>query len=204
MQWSNGLFPQTQNPYGASTEMPPVSEAQTLGENQEFSLASIQERLGSFTATDDREVQGSADIMPSTQTLNMSYQREYSSYSEKAVTKTNTKTKVLVTSYVVVVLALVLAVTLCAVNVTGAFSSAVVLDQQYADAVSTADQLGALTQVENYSEMVEKATNLGFVDVSASNTQTYTGLATRPAQNFAVESNWFDSLCDWLCNIIGD
>ena len=204
MQWSNGLFPQSQNTYGASTEMPPVSDAQILGENQEFSLASIQERLGSFTATEEREIQGSSDIMPSSQTLNMSYQREYANYSEKTVSKTSTKTKVLVASYVVVVLALVLAVSLCAVNVSGAFSSAIVLDQQYAQAVETANQLEALTQVENYSEMVQKATNLGFVDVSASTTQSYTGLATRPAQNFAVESNWFDSLCDWLCNIIGD
>ncbi len=204
MQWSNGLFPQSQNTYGTSTEMAPMSNPQTLGDNQEFSLASIQERLGSFSSTEEREVQGSSDIMPSSQTLNMSYQREYSSYSENTVTKTSTKTKVLVTSYIVVVLALVLAVSLCAVNVSGAFSSAIALDNQYGEAVTTASELEALTQVENYSEMVQKATNLGFVDVSASNTQNYTGLATRPTQNFAVESNWFDSLCDWLCNIIGD
>ena len=46
-------------------------------DNSEFSLQDIQQRLGNMTVTEDPQTTANSDVMPSTQTLNMSYQRDY-------------------------------------------------------------------------------------------------------------------------------
>ncbi len=173
-------------------------------DNQEFSLSGIQSKLGDVTApevsVDDKT--SAPDLMPSNQTLNMSYERNYS--SEKTASKVSTGTKALVIGYVAVVLVLVLVVSVCAVSVGEAFSSAVALDAQYKQVLEQIDSLQQQVSAEDYAALLNRAIELGYVDASNSNTQTYQPLETRPAQNFQVETNWFDSLCDWLCGVFGE
>ena len=173
-------------------------------ETQEFSLEGIQSKLGDAptVAAPQTDEYTAPDLMPSNQTLNMSYERNYS--SEKAASKISTKMKVLAISYVAVVLALVLAVTICGVSVSESFSGVVALDGQYSQIVSEIDALQKEIDTEDYADLLNRAQQLGYVDASNSNTKGYTRLETRPAQNFNVETNWFDSLCDWLCSIFGD
>ena len=172
-------------------------------DNSEFSLASIQERLGNFNATDERGIAG-ADVMPSQSTLNMTYQRDYGAETATR-SKVSTKTKVIAISYVAVVLCLVLAVTLTAVSVGGTFGAFANLNEAYDAALSQATTLDkSLENAQADSEaLFERATQLGYVDSAEANTHFYQRLETRPAQNFQIESNWFDSLCDWLNGVFG-
>ena len=172
-------------------------------DTQEFSLASIQERLGEWSTVEEQDAVASIDTRPSEQTLRMSYQREYEAVGTKAARRLNTKTKVAIASYAVVILALIIAVALCSVSVSGAFGSAASLNAEYSEASSTLDELLAATQEEDFSSMAKRAADLGYIEAAQSNTMEYTELETRPAQNFHVESNWFDALCDWLCSLFG-
>lgn len=173
-------------------------------DNSEFSLQDIQQRLGNMTVTEDPQTTANSDVMPSTQTLNMSYQRDYSAQATPRA-KTNTKTKVIAVSYVAVVLCLVLAVTLCAVSVGGTFASFVQLNTAYDSAVGAGAALdSAISDANgNTDALFDRATQLGYVDAAETNTHFYQRLDTRPAQNFQIESNWFDALCDWLNGVFG-
>ena len=178
--------------------------SQVTQDPQEFSLDDIQQRLGQLTSVAEPEVSTSADVKPSEQTLRMSYQREYTAERTKTASKLNTKTKVAIASYAIVVLALVIAVTLCSVNVGGAFGLAVSRNSIYSDELTVLDELNAATQEEDFADLAQRAADLGYIDAANStNVMEYTELETRPAQNFHVESNWFDSLCDWLCGVFG-
>ena len=168
---------------------------------QEFSLSSIQERLGQLSPVEDAEVAATADVMPSSQTLNMSYSRNYSEQTRVA-SKLNTKSKVMIASYAIVVLALIIAVTLCSVSVGGSFVAATTLNAEYTEVVNKVAELAEQVNAED-AILAEKATELGYIEASKSNTQKYTEIETRPAQNFNVQTNWFDSLCDWLSGAFG-
>ena len=170
---------------------------------QEFSLQSIQERLGEWNTIEEQDTVTSVDLRPSEQTLKMSYQREYTAQNTKTAVKFNTKTKVAFAGYAVIVLALIIAVTLCSVYVTGAYSTAAGLNADYSEVSTTLDELIAATQEDKSGELFNRAAELGYIDAAKSTTMEYTELETRPAQNFHVESNWFDSLCDWLCGVFG-
>lgn len=172
-----------------------------FADTQEFSISSIQQKLGGMAQTTGEVATATPDLMPSSQTINMSYARNYA--PEQVATKTSSKTKALAISYVAVVLMLVLAVTLVGVSVGTSFTNAIAIESAYSE-LST--ELAEITQVaahEDYAELMSKAQELGYVDASASNTLTYTEVETRPAQNIVVETNWFDSLCDWLCGVFG-
>ena len=173
----------------------------TFADTQEFSLSSIQQKLGDMTQTSGEIATVAPDLMPSSQTINMSYARNYA--PAQVAVKASSKTKALVISYVAVVLMLVLAVTLVGVSVGTSFTNAIAVESAYSELTT---QLAEITQVasqEDYAELMSKAQQLGYVDASASNTLTYTEVETRPAQNIVVETNWFDSLCDWLCGVFG-
>ena len=170
---------------------------------QEFSLQSIQERLGEWNTVEEQDTVTSVDLRPSEQTLKMSYQREYTAQNTKTAVKLNTKTKVAIAGYAIIVLALIIAVTLCSVYVTGTYSSAALLNTEYSEVSSTLDGLVAATQEEDFAGLAKRAADLGYIDAGNSKTMEYTEIETRPAQNFHVESNWFDSLCDWLCGVFG-
>lgn len=170
---------------------------------QEFSLSSIQERLGQLSPIEDADITvATADVMPSSQTLNMSYSRNYSEQTRVA-SKLSTKSKVLIASYAIVVLALIIGVTLCSVSVGGSFVAATTLNAEYAEVANRVAELTEQVNAEDYAALVERAAKLGYIDASTSNTQTYTEIETRPAQNFNVQTNWFDSLCDWLSGAFG-
>ena len=204
MQWNNSQFqPENQQDVYADIK---TSYSAGFGQDldsQEFSLSSIQQRLGEWNSVEEQESVTSADLRPSEQTLKMSYQREYSATRAKTATRFDTKTKIAVASYAVIVLALIIAVTLCSVSVSGAFGSANLLNAQYTEASTTLEGLIAQTQEEDFADLAQRAADLGYIDAAKSKTMEYTELKTRPAQNFHVESNWFDALCDWLCGVFG-
>ncbi|MCH5157051.1 MAG: hypothetical protein J1G02_04140 [Clostridiales bacterium] len=204
-QWNKSQFQQQpqQDVYADIKTSYAEGFGQETQEEQEFSLSSIQERLGPWDTIEVQETVTTDDLRPSDQTLKMSYQREYAAQNTQTATKMNTKTKVAIASYAVVVLALIIAVTLCSVYVTGAFSSAALLNTEYSEVSSSLDDLVAATQEEDFAQLAKRAAELGYIDAANSTTMEYTELETRPAQNFHVESNWFDSLCDWLCGVFG-
>ena len=172
-------------------------------DNQEFSLSSIQEKLGALSAVENADAAvASTDVMPSAQTLNMSYARNYSEQTRVA-SKLNVKTKVMIASYAIIVLGLILAVTLCGVSVSGSFAATTALSTEYTEVADRVAQLTEQIQVEDYASMADKAAQLGYIDASESNSQTYTEIETRPAQHFSIQTNWFDSLCDWLSGAFG-
>ncbi len=172
-----------------------------FADTQEFSLSAIQQKLGGVTQTGGEIATSTPDLMPSNQTINMSYARNYA--PEQTATKVSSKTKAIAISYVAVVLMLVLAVTLCGVSVGTSFTTAVAVQSTYSEVTAELAELTQVASQEDYVELVSRAEALGYVDASASNTLTYTQVETRPAQNISVQTNWFDSLCDWLCGVFG-
>lgn len=171
---------------------------------QEFSLESVQEKLGSFSQMEDVGSGAlNADTMPTQQTLTMNYQREYQQGNVATASKLNTKTKVAIVSYVAVVLALILGIVFASVAVNGAFAENVALTEAYQSATESISLLETELSVEDAKLLAERAAELGYINANQSNTQTYTKVETRPAQNFNIETNWFDSLCDWLSGVFG-
>ena len=176
----------------------------TNQDTQEFSIEDIQQKLGELTTEEEVDVRGaSADLMPSSQTLKMSYQRQYAGRGARIASKLNTKEKVAIACYAVAVCLLIAAIAWCGVTVSGNFSFAAIKTNEYSDFASRLEQLNQEVQDEDYTEMDRRAQDLGYTSTSSSNTMGYTELETRPAQNFHVDSNWFDALCDWLCSIFG-
>ena len=209
MQWNKeknyqqpmqDVYADVQTPFSGN-----LCEAQ---DNQEFSLQQIQEKLGVFNTTSvvEQEVAttSSPDLMPSNQTINMSYQRDYAANNAtRAASKLSTQQKILIASYAIVVLALIIGISICAVSVSGAFGSALALDGEYADVAAQVADLNSQIEAVDYDALMQSATDLGYTEADKANTKRYTEVETRPAQNFDVPSNWFDSLCDWLCNAFG-
>lgn len=184
----------------------PYSATYFAPEAQEFSLQEVQEKLGKFSDVEDPVLNGNAgtDAMPSQQTLKMSYQREYKSNVEKEK-KVSTKTKVAAISYVAVVLLLVLGIALTSVSVSGVFAETSALTATYTDLATQISALEEQLSVEDYTVLEQRAAELGYVNASQdnANTATYTEIQTRPAQNFNIETNWFDQFCDWVCGVFG-
>lgn len=183
------------SPYSATTKT-------STDTTSEFSLADIQAKLGIVTDVANKERTADPDVLPSHSTLQMSYAREYQKQTQ-AGTKVSTRTKVMVASYVTVVLALVLAVTLCSVSVAGSFQATTQLKAELGAVSTQLEQLREQLSVEDYEALSQKAESLGYYYPTGSNTQTYTELETRPAQNFDIQTNWFDSLCDWISSVFG-
>jgi len=207
MQWTNDknyqemqtadVYQDVKTPYSATL-------FGTADQTQEFSLEAIKQKLGVFNPIEEEDKTASkTDVQPSEQTLKMSYERDYSAEKATAKPRIATRTKVMISCYAVVVLALILAVTLCGVSVSGLFVGATKLNAEYAENSAKVAELSSQVATEDYAVLAEKAAELGYIDASRSNTQTYSEIETRPAQNFNVETNWFDSLCDWLSGAFG-
>lgn len=206
MQWRTSRNNQdiiTQDVYSDVKTSSTASDFSSRSEVQEYDLESIQEKLGLAESQIQAEsVVSTPDTMPSSQTLNMSYERQYSAQA-KTGSKMDSKIKVMIAGYTFVVLALILVVTFCSVSVGGSFGVASALNSEYATVVGEVASVTEQVQTEDYVALIEKATELGYIDASNSNTLTYTEIETRPAQNFNIESNWFDSLCDWFSGVFG-
>ena len=203
MQYGNNFQPQamTDDVYAGVNTSPLFNNFADTADTQEFSISAIQQKLGDIAQTTGEMATSTPDLMPSAQTINMSYARNYA--PEQTMAKTSSKTTALVISYVAVVLMLVLAVTLCGVSVGGSFASAVAAQSAYSELQTELAEVTQVASQEDYTELMNKAQQLGYVDASASNTLAYTQVETRPAQNTSVQTNWFDSLCDWLCGVFG-
>lgn len=183
----------------------PYSATQVATDNQEFSLRQVQEKLGIISNAEDTvvNVDTNADVMPSQLTMNN--KRYYESSATAVSGKLSTKTKVAIISYVAVVLVLILGIALASVSVSGVFATTSQLAADYNSVLQDVEVLDQQLAAEDYAALAARATELGYIDASQvnNNTCSYTEVETRPAQNFNIESNWFDSLCDWLCNVFG-
>ena len=199
-------YPETQQDVYAGVAPAFSATAVATQENQEFSMEAIREKLGlaASAAVEEQEITASSsDTMPSSQTINMTYMRQYSSSKTRVASKLTNRQKVMIASYAVVVLALIIGITLCSVYVNGAFSQALALDGQFGELSAQVAELTEQINSEDYDALMQRATELGYTEADKANTKRYTEVETRPAQNFEVKSNWFDSLCDWLCNAFG-
>ena len=205
MQWNKeNRYQQPQQDVYADVKTAFSGSGYAEQDNQEFSLQTIQQKLGAFSGTEEQDFASSSpDLMPSNQTINMSYQREYATGKARALSRLSTKQKVVIASYAIVVLALIIGISLCSVYVSGAFGQALMLDGQYAELAGEVAELTEQIDAVDYTALMERATELGYTEADKANTKRYTEVETRPAQNFEVETNWFDSLCDWLCNAFG-
>ena len=179
--------------------------SQDSQDSQEFSLSSIQERLGAWNTVEEQDTVASADLRPSEQTLKMSYQREYAAQSTRTATRLSTKSKVAIASYAIVVLALIVAVTLCSVFVTKAYGGAIKENSLYLNELSKLEEDKSKVEAleEDIASLTQRAADLGYIEAAQVQQMEYSEIKTRPAQNLHVESNWFDALCDWLCSVFG-
>lgn len=204
MQWTNDRnYSETQTDVYQDVKTSYSATLFGAEQTQEFSLDAIKQKLGTFNPVEEEEnLSTRSDVKPSDQTLRMSYARDYSASQAATKSRLSVKTKVAIASYAVVVLALILAVTLCGVSVSSSFGAATALNAEYVESAAKVAELSEQI-TEDYAALAEKAAELGYIDASRSNTQTYTEIETRPAQNFNVETNWFDSLCDWLSGAFG-
>ncbi|MBR2974825.1 MAG: hypothetical protein IKC47_03690 [Clostridia bacterium] len=182
-----------------------VSAANTISTEDQQMLDAIQRKLGVYTQSSYVDVDESSDVKPSQSTLTMTYKRDYAkaSHSTAAQSKLNTKSKVAIASYVAVVLVLVVAVALCAATINGSFEAVVQGQDAYNQVNGEIANLQDKVNTENYDELYQKALEMGFVEADANNSYQYTKLETRPAQNFVVETNWFDQVCNWLSGVFG-
>jgi hypothetical protein len=189
--------------YGDVSNLSATTNATISMEDQQM-LDAIQRKLGVFTQN-YVDVDESSDVKPSQSTLTMTYKRDYAQANQGVAShaKLNTKSKVAIASYVAVVLVLVLAVALCAATINGTFTAVLQGQQDYDQLSGEVANLQEKVNSENYDELYQKALEMGFVEADATNSYQYTILETRPAQNFMVQTNWFDQVCNWLSGVFG-
>lgn len=182
------------------------SEAPAV-DTQEFSLESVQKKLGnigSLKAEEAVKESDNVDQRPTDGTMGMSFQRHYQVESNtKTASRLSTRAKVAIVLYSMVVLGLILGVAFTSVAVSSVFAENVALTQTYDEAVAQIAELETQIAVEDEAELAQRAAELGYISANEAATETYTRLETRPAQNFNIETNWFDSLCDWLSGVFG-
>ena len=190
--------------YGDVSNLSATTNATISTEDQQM-LDAIQRKLGVYTQSSYVDVDESSDVKPSQSTLTMTYKRDYAqaSHGVASQAKLNTKSKVAIASYVAVVLVLVLAVALCAASINGSFTAVLQGQDAYNQVSGEVANLQDKVNNENYDELYQKALEMGFVEADSTNSYQYTKLETRPAQNFAVETNWFDQVCNWLSGVFG-
>ncbi len=186
-----------------STEyMPNSYNSQNVVEDERAQIEDIQRKLGlSATTVVEESIDTSEDILPSTSTRNLSFDRQYSATNTSVAMAT--KTKVAIASYVLVTLILIAAIAICAVSVGSSYT---LIASQTATYAETLTELGVLEDVVasfTYEELAASAAALGYSAVDGSNSVGYTVLETRSAQNYSVSSNWFDSVCDWVSGAFG-
>lgn len=214
MQMSrNNLMTDTTNVYtpidDVYADIKPSASAYNAVDEKDDMLLNIQSKLGAFSTTEP-EIEDNftnPDLMPTATTMRLGNQRTAEDIAVqkkvRAKVAVSTRTKVMISTYIIVVLALILAVTLCGVAISGTFAGIGSLKAQYSDRLIELSELQEIINADNYEELLEKATEMGFVQVDGSNSFQYTELETRPAQNINIQSNWFNDLCEWLSGIFG-
>lgn len=180
--FAEDVYSDIENPYASSTSTGTFSDA-------DLDILAIQKKYNS-QQTSEAEVQQTAGNTNVKETAG-------------AKTVISSKTKVAIVAYIAVVLAAIIGISFCGVAVSGAFSSMAALEGEYATVSGDLAELEALINADNYEKLAERAEELGFIDANDATSHTYELLETRPAQNFKIETNWFDQLCDWLSGVFG-
>ncbi len=180
--FAEDVYSDIENPYASSTSTGTLSDA-------DLDILAIQKKYNQQTSEATQQ-----------QTTNKVQVKE----TAVAKTAVSTKTKVAIVAYIAVVLLAIIGISFCGVAVSGAFKSMAALESEYATVSGDLAELEALINADNYEELAKRAEELGFIDANDATSHTYELLETRPAQNFKIETNWFDQLCDWLSGVFGD
>lgn len=179
--FAEDVYSDIENPYASSTSTGTLSDA-------DLDILAIQKKYNQQTSEATQQ-----------QTTNKVQAKE----TAVAKTAVSTKTKVAIVAYIAVVLLAIIGISFCGVAVSGAFKSMAALEGEYATVSGDLAELEALINADNYEELAKRAEELGFIDANDATSHTYELLETRPAQNFKIETNWFDQLCDWLSGVFG-
>lgn len=179
--FAEDVYSDIENPYASSTSTGTLSDA-------DLDILAIQKKYNQQTSEATQQ-----------QTTNKVQVKE----TAVAKTAVSTKTKVAIVAYIAVVLLAIIGISFCGVAVSGAFKSMAALEGEYATVSGDLAALEALINADNYEELAKRAEELGFIDANDATSHTYELLETRPAQNFKIETNWFDQLCDWLSGVFG-
>lgn len=179
--FAEDVYSDIENPYASSTSTGTLSDA-------DLDILAIQKKYNQQTSEATQQ-----------QTINKVQVKE----TAVAKTAVSTKTKVAIVAYIAVVLLAIIGISFCGVAVSGAFKSMAALEGEYATVSGDLAELEALINADNYEELAKRAEELGFIDANDATSHTYELLETRPAQNFKIETNWFDQLCDWLSGVFG-
>ena len=179
--FAEDVYSDIENPYASSTSTGTLSDA-------DLDILAIQKKYNQQTSEATQQ-----------QTTNKVQVKE----TAVAKTAVSTKTKVAIVAYIAVVLLAIIGISFCGVAVSGAFKSMAALEGEYATVSGDLAELEALINADNYEELAKRAEELGFIDANDAPSHTYELLETRPAQNFKIETNWFDQLCDWLSGVFG-
>ena len=179
--FAEDVYSDIENPYASSTSTGTLSDA-------DLDILAIQKKYNQQTSEATQQ-----------QTTNKVQVKE----TAVAKTAASTKTKVAIVAYIAVVLLAIIGISFCGVAVSGAFKSMAALEGEYATVSGDLAELEALINADNYEELAKRAEELGFIDANDATSHTYELLETRPAQNFKIETNWFDQLCDWLSGVFG-
>lgn len=179
--FAEDVYSDIENPYASSTSTGTLSDA-------DLDILAIQKKYNQQTSEATQQ-----------QTTNKVQVKE----TAVAKTAVPTKTKVAIVAYIAVVLLAIIGISFCGVAVSGAFKSMAALEGEYATVSGDLAELEALINADNYEELAKRAEELGFIDANDATSHTYELLETRPAQNFKIETNWFDQLCDWLSGVFG-
>lgn len=111
--------------------------------------------------------------------------------------------KIALAAFAVIVLALAIVIALVGASVTSSFASVLALDAAGSEAALQVNALQQELALENEAEIIAKAQMLGYTLPNSSNTIEYRTPQLREAQNFNIESNLFDKICDFLSNLFG-
>ncbi len=114
-----------------------------------------------------------------------------------------TKAKIAVAVYIAVVLALAIAIAFTALSVAGTFQSTSELMSQISGQTEAIDALVAELANADEAALTAAAEKLGLSLPNTGNTLMYDLPETRGPQTFDITTNWFDRLCDGICNLFG-
>ncbi|MBO5772823.1 MAG: hypothetical protein J6R37_03380 [Clostridia bacterium] len=175
--------------------------------SEELSLEEMQTKLFGNNMTvsqqETAETELNPDLMPSQSTMTMSFVRNYQDSVAPAKVEMTKTTKIAIASYVAIVCLLIVGIAVCSFLVSNSYAALVVSQGEYASQQETLQAVEESIANLTDEQLVQLGLSMGFVPVDATNSYTYDLLETRPAQTFEIESNWFDSVCDWLSQIFG-
>jgi len=149
------------------------------------------------------------NLMPSRAT--MAYPNLRAHYSDEQVTKqvaqkarpkTSTHTKVLIASYVAVVLALVLIITLASVSIASLFSQVSALQAEFDTQAAAVAELNADIAVAESDEFIMTlAPDHNMYLPEGAQIQTYAQPEVAAASAITASGNWFNNFTKWLSGL---